>query len=142
MSRTPALAPWLPYDHKTFAQITLVTAAACDTLSRKFDKLGCNSLADRCEWGPWVIHNGLGCPLRAGTIVEVCFQDAFGYTSTAVASVAGGDYSSWNWEHYPELKKIVRYREKKPRGLRMLRDRVAGLDAPKKTVGKREELPA
>lgn len=99
-------------------------------------------MADEQEWGPWVIHDGLGCPLRSGTIVEVCFQDAFGYKSTVVTCVAGGEYSSWNWEHYPELKKIVRYREKKPKGLQMLRDLVANLDVPKETERKRENLPA
>lgn len=89
------------------------------------------------EWGPWVIHDGMGCPLLPGTIAEVRFQDAFGYSSSTVTTVMGGTYSSWNWDHYPELKKIVRYREKKPKGLQMLRDVLADVDAPKERVKER-----
>lgn len=94
------------------------------------------------EWGPWVIHDGMGCPLQQGTIVEVRFQDAFGYKSNVVTTVTGGEFSSWNWEHYPELKKIVRYREKKPRGLSMLQEMLQDLDAPSDKIKKREKADA
>lgn len=71
-------------------------------------------------WGPWVIHDGKGCPLPAGVIVEVVSEDGFGFAKREVAVVQGGSYSSWNWQHYPELKRIIRYREKKPRGLALI----------------------
>lgn len=47
-----------------------------------------------------------------------------------VSKVGGGSFSSWNWQHYPELKRIIRYREKKPRGLQMLEDQLLVQDAP------------
>jgi len=86
------------------------------------------------EWGPWVMHDGLGCPVRRGTIVEVVFEDRFGYQNRTIACADGGDHSSWNWTFFPELKKIVRYREKKPKGLQMLQDIVAKTDVPAKPV--------
>ena len=88
-------------------------------------------------WGPWILHDGKGCPVRPGTIVEVVCEDRFGFAMRQVTTVKGGSYSSWDWTHYPELKRIIRYREKKPRGLSMLEGRVAELDAPapRKRVG-------
>lgn len=94
------------------------------------------------EWGPWVLHDGMGCPLPQGTIVEVRFQDAFGYKSNVITTVAGGEFSSWNWEHFPELKKITRYREKKPRGLTMLEGLLETLDGPKQKTKDRERADA
>lgn len=94
------------------------------------------------EWGPWVVHDGLGCPLPNGTIVEVRFVDAFGYKSNLVTTVAGGDFSSWNWTHYPELKKIVRYREKKPKGLELLEGLLQSLDSPEKASKRRRRADA
>lgn len=95
---------------------------------------GCEMIDQRSgadeEWGPWVVHDGKGCPLRPGTIVEVVYEDGFGFAMREVASVTGGSYSSWNWQHYPELKKIIRYRERKPKGLRMLEAQLRGAPAP------------
>jgi hypothetical protein len=82
------------------------------------------------EWGPWISHDGSGCPLRSGTIVEVVFQDGFGFSMRDIATVSGGSYSSWNWEHFPELKKIIRYREKKPKGMQMLEGCLVNNDIP------------
>ena len=83
-------------------------------------------------WGPWVTHDGRGCPVRAGTIVEVVYEDRFGYQNRSIGCTDGSSYSSWDWTYYPELKKIVRYREKKPKGLEMLREIVETLDTPVK----------
>lgn len=94
------------------------------------------------EWGPWVVHDGTGCPLASGTIVEVRYQDAFGYKSNVVTTVTGGAFSSWNWEHYPELKKIVRYREKKPRGMSLLQGLLESLDSPVDAKKRRETSDA
>ena len=85
-------------------------------------------------WGPWISHDGTGCPLAAGVIVEVVFQDGFGLCFRQISQVEGGSYSSWNWEHFPVLKKILRYREKKPRGLSILEENLRELDAPKDGV--------
>ena len=83
------------------------------------------------EWGPWVLHDGKGCPLKPGVIADVVSKDRFGFEMRTVAVVEGGSYSSWNWDFYPELKKIVRYREKKPRGLQLLEESLKVKTAPK-----------
>lgn len=85
------------------------------------------------HWGPWIVHDGKGCPVQTGAIVEIVCQDRFGFAMRLVTTVAGGTYSSWDWRYYPELKKIIRYREKKPRGLQMLEDEVRSIKAPSKT---------
>ena len=84
------------------------------------------------EWSPWVIHHGKGCPLRVGTIVEVVCEDSFGFAMRQISMVTGGSYSSWNWEHYPELKRIIRYREKKPKGLQLLEEILISKKIPSK----------
>ena len=93
------------------------------------------------EWGPWVQHDGRGCPVPAGTIVEVVCEDRFGYLKHEIGCTDGDSYSSWDWSLYPELKRILRYRKKKPRGLKMLEDAMQDLDAPQpvKPVDTREK---
>ncbi|WP_141246560.1 hypothetical protein [Actibacterium ureilyticum] len=81
-------------------------------------------------WGPWVLHDGRGCPVPAGTIVEVVSEDRFGFAMRTISTVTGGSYSSWNWDHFPELKRIIRYREKKPKGLQILEEQLVVDDAP------------
>lgn len=83
------------------------------------------------HWGPWVIHDGKGCPLAPGVIVDVVSQDRFGFTMRTVTTVTGGLFSSWDWGNYPELKKIIRYREKKPKGLQMLEEQIREQSDPK-----------
>lgn len=80
------------------------------------------------EWGPWTLHHGKGCPVVPSTIVEVVCEDRFGFTMRQISQASGDSYSSWNWEHFPELKRIIRYREKKPRGLSMLEEQIVSLD--------------
>lgn len=94
------------------------------------------------EWGPWIRHDGRGCPVPTGTIVEVVCEDRFGYQKNEIARAMGGSYSSWDWSHFPELKKIVRYREKKPKGLQILTEVLRELDAPRpvKPVDVREKV--
>ncbi|QDC08588.1 hypothetical protein FHY55_04740 [Oceanicola sp. D3] len=81
------------------------------------------------HWGPWILHDGKGCPVRAGTVVEVVCEDRFGFAMRQVTQVVGGSYSSWDWTYFPELKKIIRFREKKPKGMTMLEEQMA----PKET---------
>ncbi len=82
------------------------------------------------------MHDGLGCPVKTGVIVDVVYEDAFGYRSQMITTVSGGSYSSWNWEFYPELKRILRYRERRPKGLQILDEILAEMDekAPANTV--------
>lgn len=83
------------------------------------------------EWGPWVRHDGKGCPLAPGTLVEVVCEDRFGFCMRQVSIVCGGSYSSWNWTHFPELKRITRYREQRPKSERIGEARKRSNDAPK-----------
>ena len=85
------------------------------------------------EWGPWIEHDGMGCPVPQGTIVETTFEDRFGYRATIIARVTGGERSSWDWQFYPEFKRILRYRKKKPKGLEILEEMLESLDDPAKT---------
>ncbi|WP_417280341.1 hypothetical protein [Celeribacter sp.] len=82
------------------------------------------------EWGPWIRHDGKGCPVRPGTLVEVVCEDRFGFTMRQLSIVCGGSYSSWNWTHFPELKRILRYREQKPKSLPMQTARERSRDMP------------
>lgn len=87
-------------------------------------------------WGPWVVHDGRGCPVAAGTIVEVVCRDGFGFDQRVMGCASGGEESSWDWSHYPRLKKIIRYRVKRPRGMAMLIEAMDTLPvkAPEKPV--------
>jgi hypothetical protein len=81
-------------------------------------------------WEPWVQHDGRGCPVPPGTLVEVVCEDRFGYRRTEMGRTDGSSYSSWDWSFFPELQKIVRYRRKRPLGMQILRPALEGLDAP------------
>lgn len=69
---------------------------------------------DRTGWGPWIRHNGRGCPLPAGTLVEVVCEDCFGFAMRLVDRVSGDSDSSWDWRNHPRLKRITRYRVQAP----------------------------
>ncbi len=93
------------------------------------------------EWGPWIEHDGKGCPvpvgtkgdaeLRCGRIVPFC---------AGMGSTRGGPYkpskfrgtSAWEWggkpaNHFGE--EVIRYRVRKPRGLTILENLIADLPA-------------
>jgi hypothetical protein len=82
-------------------------------------------------WSRWIVHDGKGCPLPGGTVVEIVSEDGFGFARREMATVSGESYSSWNWKYYPELKRIIRYRALRPRGLRMLQE---SLETPNETT--------
>lgn len=75
-------------------------------------------------------HDGRGCPVPPGTLVEVVCEDRFGYRRTEMGRTDGSSYSSWDWSFFPELQKIVKYRKKRPLGMQILRQALEGLDAP------------
>ncbi|MCA0044677.1 hypothetical protein [Celeribacter litoreus] len=83
-------------------------------------------------WGPWVLHDGKGCPVRPGTLVEVVFEDRFGFSMRQTSIVSGGRYSSWDWSHYPELKRILRYRERKATSFEATEEEMFMLDTSEK----------
>ncbi len=94
------------------------------------------------EWGPWIDHDGMGCPC-AGRVVmwEIHYAKPVGKiipksTNTLISherdkailcGIASKEGYAWNWANYnkrtPEGKligMIVRYRMKKPLGLKIL----------------------
>lgn len=81
-------------------------------------------------WGPWVVHDGRGCPLPTGTIVEVVIEDRFGFAMREIGCVSGDVRSSWNWRFYPKLKRIIRYRQRKPGGMALLTQALETREAP------------
>lgn len=84
------------------------------------------------EWGPWIEHDGNGCPCR-GQIVMVEFDTG----EVAGPAVAGCKFSaypgipdgSWRWSNADifRIYRILRYRIRKPRGLTILESILADL---------------
>ena len=90
------------------------------------------------EWGPWIEHDGKGCPC-VGKYVEVELRN--GKTIEAIAGSecrrAGvsvdGDRSAWVWlarSDYLKQTEVIRYRIRRPRGLTILQDLIENLPAP------------
>ena len=92
------------------------------------------------EWGPWIEHDGKGCPVPVGTVVLVRLR--CGELYQGVAGCSGyGDFakphghendpilSLWVHGEYSRPVDVVRYRVRKPRALSMLQRLVADLPA-------------
>jgi hypothetical protein len=81
------------------------------------------------EWGPWIEHDGTGCPVPVGTKVMV--EDYVGCVRETIAGCykkrkyvgphgqENSRISAWIWVS-PRKKSIIRYRVRKPRGLSIL----------------------
>lgn len=65
------------------------------------------------EWGPWIDHDGRGCPVPDGVLVMVC-----GYSTASLYEEytlpAKSSWLGWDWSNGP---RITRYRIRKPRAL-------------------------
>lgn len=97
-------------------------------------------------WGPWIDHDGKGCPCRGAMVESV---DACG---VAMIHIAGGisvdpvtgelrasyvneaSCDLWDWAECASWRRydarIVRYRVKRPRGLTILKKLIENLPAP------------
>lgn len=114
-------------------------------------------MSEECdEWGPWIEHDGNGCPLEVmGQVVELYWRpdmdrddtawrhavlrvdDLFGSCSSWHASKYEGTGCFQHWDgkrldlpggpHW-----VDRYRIRKPRALRDLIERVESLPAPER----------
>ncbi len=89
------------------------------------------------EWGPWVDHDGKGCPV-IGRLVQVRLS---GYSS--VIEIVAGDEaraagvcvntspdSAWEGERWQTRFRhgfVLKYRVKKPRGMKILEGILAGV---------------
>ena len=77
------------------------------------------------EWGPWIEHDGSGCPCL-GMYVHVEYSD--GSEEFAIAGSNGGQ----SWFSSSRSLKIIRYRIRKPRGMQILQQLVE--NPPKELV--------
>lgn len=83
-------------------------------------------MSDDVEWGPWVEHDGKGCPC-VGVYVHTVRrngQEQFiiaGARCAALGVDPNGPDSAWVWGGAkPGYDDIIRYRIRKPRALRDL----------------------
>ena len=81
------------------------------------------------EWWPWVKHDGKGCPVENGVIVQIEWWTD-GLKEWGIYTI-GSTYTRESWnkadEAYLQLKDmgifncgIIRYRIRKPKGLQIL----------------------
>lgn len=79
-------------------------------------------------WGPWIDHDGKGCPVPLGTIVKVIHEDGISSEGPAEGSLC------WVWGEIPSeddtgwYVPIIKYRVKKPKGLIILESLLQNLD--------------
>lgn len=75
-------------------------------------------------FGPWIEHDGKGCPV-AGLFIRAAFEDGDVWMGIPSAS---GQHRSFNWT--PGYVRITRYQIRKPRGLTILEGLLEDLPAP------------
>lgn len=85
------------------------------------------------EWGPWIEHDGKGCPCK-GMRVEVrkrCGALKSG-TIRSKAVMPEGPDSAWIWDEarpaWLRLTEVVAYRVSRPKALQQLIERARELD--------------
>jgi hypothetical protein len=85
------------------------------------------------EWGPWIEHDGKGCPC-VGKIVHAVRRDrkevfcVAGARCLAAGEDPSGPESAWVWSNDGrERSEFVRYRIRRPKALRELIDMVENL---------------
>ncbi len=92
------------------------------------------------EWGPWVEHDGKGCPVAAGTLVEALVVGFWTETGRRDSSsglhhlgawraLVDDDGDPWFFDR-PGTVEVRLYRVRKPRALLDLIDLVENLPAP------------
>lgn len=87
------------------------------------------------EWGPWIEHDGSGCPCK-GSFVHVGFALPGGEVK---AIALNGESWFWTTPDYcgatrlkagKRANPIIRYRIRKPRGMAVLETVMENLNAP------------
>lgn len=87
------------------------------------------------EWGPWIDHDGRGCPLAVGVAVIIRHENAAGKISTYPARVCRDvDHPDWDHRNFRRLVawrgmegvagRVLAYRLRRPDALRRLVDMV------------------
>lgn len=89
-------------------------------------------------WGPWILHDGKGCPCRVGEFVHTIEADGEEWAGLITRRLfepdEPGEVNVWIWERgflegYPDWR-VIRYRIKRPRALIQLIEMVEALPAP------------
>lgn len=92
-------------------------------------------MSDGNLWGPWIDHDGKGCPC-VGKVCRVVQEGVSGETYD-VTGVAEGS-PAWDWSNYGTLGtykgkngrwgRVIRYRIRKPRALLNMIERAREID--------------
>lgn len=88
--------------------------------------------------GEWIEHDGQGCPLPAGTPVEVIIEALPGQIVGPIACFAHPEGLSWFWDQWGVemedgfVARILRYRVRRSRAMDQLREIAANPSAPLK----------
>ena len=84
------------------------------------------------EWGPWIEHDGRGCPVKKGTLVKTLHQDG----TSEEGPTSGAPFTGWDWECCDMFGKpgykLIRYRVRPPKALQQLIQMVENLPMPSK----------
>lgn len=97
-------------------------------------------MTDEYEWGPWIEHDGSGRPNLDGVPRQIEYADGQIIDTTAYSQVffdirpyTGPKFAdSWDWSKPGFFIPVIRYRIRKPRALRELRELVEKLPAPER----------
>lgn len=99
-------------------------------------------MSDDAEWGPWVEHDGKGCPLPVGIEVNGVEADGSNWIGVVIGypdQFDEDDVNVWDWEHCQMQGcwdwRLVRYRIRKSRALRDLIEIAASPYAPPPVIG-------
>lgn len=100
------------------------------------------------DWGPWVAHDGRGCPLQAGLVIHVVEEHGRGGLLPCGTLLEGEirvddavrQHPAWCWDNFGRARtyggargicgRVLRYRIRRPRALQQLIDRAAAPPAP------------
>ena len=80
------------------------------------------------EWGPWIDHDGEGCPVPDGTSVVVIAEGWPGQIFGPLEGVAYHNGESWSWANWLKrdrngpIARVLRYRVRRSAALRRLID--------------------
>jgi hypothetical protein len=92
-------------------------------------------MSDGFEWGPWVEHDGKGCPLPRGVSSEAMCRDGEIRRGT-VGRLDHGSNSAWAWAgKWMCFKDVIRYRIRRPRAVEDLARLAADPYAPPPVIG-------
>jgi hypothetical protein len=86
------------------------------------------------DWGPWIEHDGKGCPDLVGHSIECVVRRDEDAPKVRVEDCEEHYSAPWLWAILPCHYQIIRYRVRKPRGLTILEELIADLPAPAPNV--------